>query len=112
MSLHVASDPAGIAYTGLAYIDSAVKVLSLSERSGVNATVYAPTYENVALANWPLSRVTYFNTNTNPKKGMDPVLKELQKFIISRQGQQILLNQGIYVPFRAKQQKSSLALLN
>ncbi|RLL96040.1 hypothetical protein CFD26_105806 [Aspergillus turcosus] len=112
MSRHVAADPAGIAYTGMAYIDAPVKVIGVSESSAPSATVYSPTYENVALAKWPLSRVTYFNSNTDPKKGMDPVLKELQKFIISKQGQKILLDQGIYLPFRAHQQKSSLALLN
>lgn len=107
----IAADPAGIGYTGMAYIDSPVKVIAVSNHT-VNSTSYTATYESVALAIWPLSRVTYFNTNTNPKQGMDPVLKELQKFIISRQGQQILLSQGIFLPFRAHQQKSSLALLN
>ncbi|KAK9384218.1 hypothetical protein V1515DRAFT_612356 [Lipomyces mesembrius] len=111
MSRHVAVDPAGIAYTGVAYIDSPVKVIGVSETSGPNANVSSLTYENVAMAKWPLSRVTYFNCNADPKKGMDPVLKELQKFVLSKQGQQILLDQGIYMPFRANQQKSSMALL-
>lgn len=110
MSLHVSNDPAGLAYTGLAYIDSPCKVIALSNHTG-NATI-APTYENVATAAWPLSRVTYFNTNTKPNAPMDPVLEELQKFILSKEGQKVVLDQGIYLPLRSSQVNSSLSLLH
>ena len=42
---------------------------------------------------------------------MDPVLRELQKFIVSKEGQKIVTEQGIFLPFRAEQQASSLAML-
>lgn len=109
MSRHVSNDSAGIAYTGLAYIDHPVKVLGTTNLT--SGKVVAPTYESIALADWPLSRVIYFNSNTDPKKAMDPVLMELTKFVLSKQGQQILLDQGIFLPFRHYQQASSIDML-
>lgn len=109
MSRHVANDPAGLAYTGLAYIDHPVKILgTINQTSG---DIVTPTYESIAMASWPLARVIYFNLNSPPYKGMDPVLRELIKFVLSKEGQQVLLDQGIFLPFREFQQKSSLNLL-
>uniref|UniRef100_A0A0B7K659 PBP domain-containing protein n=2 Tax=Bionectria ochroleuca TaxID=29856 RepID=A0A0B7K659_BIOOC len=106
----VSEDPTAIGYTGLAYVDSPVKVLGVSTTD--DGPVIAPTYENVALADWPLSRVIYFNTNTDPKAGMDPVLRELQKFVISKEGQKLLLDQGVFLPLRKFQQDSSSKMLS
>lgn len=110
LAKYVADDPAGLAYTGFAYIDKAVKILgTTNETSG---DVVAPTYENIALGTWPLTRLIYFNTNTSPDLGMDPVLRELQKFIISKEGQGVLLDQGVFLPFRRYQQEISMAMLH
>jgi phosphate transport system substrate-binding protein len=105
----VADDPYGIGYSGIAYIDAGVKVLPVSEAAG--APAQAPTYENVALATYPLSRLTYFNTNKVPGKPLDPALEEFLTFILSREGQQVVLDQAIYMPLRADQLRSSRALL-
>lgn len=110
LASYVSDDPAGLGYTGFAYIDKPVKILgTTNETSG---DIVAPSYENIALANWPLTRLIYFNTNTSPDKGMDPVLRELQKFIIAKEGQQIVLDQGVFLPFRKYQQEISSAMLH
>lgn len=96
----VANDPLGIGYTGLAYIDHEVKVLPLVDQPGETT---AATYENVANATYPLSRLIYFNANRSPANGLDPVLEEFLRYILSREGQQIVLDQGIYLPLRAWQ---------
>jgi phosphate transport system substrate-binding protein len=106
----VADDPYAIGYTGMAYVDQAVKVISLSEHTTDPA--YAPTYENVASAAYPLSRLTYLNVNKDPKKQLDPVLEELTRFILSKQGQQVVGAQQIYLPLRSGQAAASLNLLN
>ena len=51
----VAADPYGIGYSGVAYIDAGVKMLPLGETK--SGPFYAPNYENVARATYPLSRV-------------------------------------------------------
>ena len=72
----------------------------------------APTYENVALAAYPLSRLTYFNTNKAPGKPLQPALEEFLSFILSREGQQVVLDHAIYVPLRADQVRTSRAMLS
>lgn len=101
----VANDPYAIGYTGAAYLDSPVKVLSLSNHNGDPA--YAPTYENVAAASYPLSRLAYLNLNKRPDAPLNPVFAELTRFILSKQGQQVILNQGIYLPLRGFQADAS-----
>jgi phosphate transport system substrate-binding protein len=102
----VANDTAGIGYTGFAYIDSGVKVLALAPNS--TASPVPGTYEKVAKAEYPLSRVFYFNLNKAPGKAWDPVLKELLLFVLSKERQQLILDQGVFLPLREFQQKSSL----
>jgi phosphate transport system substrate-binding protein len=106
----VASDKYALGYTGMAYVDSAVKLLALSDHD--DSPAYSPTYENVALADYPLSRLVYLNTNNDPSKPANPVLTELTRLILSREGQQIVRRQGIYVPLRSQQVGKSRALLD
>ena len=101
----VSKDPLAIGYTGLAYVDHGVRVLPLTDESG---QTFAATYENVAQAAYPLSRLVYFNTNSLPDGGVDPVLIEFLRFILSREGQKIVLDQGIYLPLRAWQVDAAL----
>jgi phosphate transport system substrate-binding protein len=106
----IADDRYGIGYSGLAYIDASVKVLPLVEKP--DAPPVAPTYENVALATYPLSRLIFFNTNKEAVKPLDPALDEFLRFVLSREGQQVVLEHASYVPLRANQVQSSRALLD
>ncbi|MGW4390911.1 PstS family phosphate ABC transporter substrate-binding protein [Streptomyces sp. NPDC004685] len=101
----VKNDPYAIGYTGMAYVDQGVKVIALSEHNG--GTAYAPTYENVASAAYPLSRVTYFNVNKHPGRQLDPVMEELMRFILSKQGQNVVSGQQVFLPLRAQQADAS-----
>lgn len=109
MAKDVASDKYSIGYSGLAYTDAPVKLVPLVENDG--DAPQAPTYENVALATYPLSRLTYFNTNKAPGKAMNPVMEEFLRFVLSREGQQVVLDHARYVPLRARQANSARALL-
>ena len=95
----VAADPDGLGYAGLAFVDAPVKMLALGE----GGRDVAPTYTNVALARYPLSRLVYANLDVAPGARMSPALQEFLRFIRSRQGQQIVLDQGIFLPLRAFQ---------
>jgi ABC-type phosphate transport system substrate-binding protein len=111
IAAQVADDPLGIGYTGLAYLNRGVKVLPLA--AGKGSTDYVPaTYERIADATYPLSRLIYFNGNAKPGEGLDPILHELVRFILSRDGQQVVLDQAIYLPLRNSQVADSLARLS
>src|ERR1700730_5755048 len=105
----VADDRCGIGYTGLSYIDANVKMLPLGESD--NGPFYAPTYENIALDRYPFNRVIFFNTNQPTTKQLNPALAEFLRFILSKEGQQLVLDHAIFLPFRRAQVQRSLALV-
>lgn len=109
MAKNVAGDRYAIGYSGVAYLDQGVRVLPLMANSG--DAPQAPTYENVALATYPLSRLTFFNTNKRPGKPLPPAMEEFLRFVLSREGQQVVLDHAIYLPLRAHQVQASRALL-
>jgi len=105
----VAKDRCAIGYAGRAYVGDGVKLLALAENDG---PAVAPSYEEVARTNYPLSRVCYVNLNKAPGKPLDPALEEFVRFILSRDGQQVVLDQAIFLPLRAGQAAKSRAMLD
>jgi len=103
----VAGDPSLPAF--LAYLDAAVRVLPIAIAAG-EAPV-APTYENVALAKYPLSRLVFFNVNKAPGKPLPPALDEFLRFVLSREGQEVVRDHGIYLPLRASQVQGGRVML-
>ncbi len=101
----VAADKGAIGYTGLSAIDSEVKMVPVSVDS--SGPFLTPSYENVARATYPLSRVLYLNANAKPGTGLDLALGEFLKFILSREGQSVVREQAIYLPLRANQAVAS-----
>lgn len=63
-------------------------------------------------ASYPLSRVLYFNVNKTPGKPLNPAIQEFLRFILSREGQEIVLEEALFLPFRASQVDTSRTLLN
>lgn len=101
----VAADPDGIGYAGLAFVDHSVKILALSADGG---EAISPNYSDVAMAAYPLSRVIYFNANKKPAEPLNPAMAEFMRFILSKQGQEVVRAEGIFLPLREFQVKSSL----
>ncbi len=105
----VAADRYAIGYAGLAYLNEQVKLIALAPKDDGHSV--APDYEEVARADYPLSRVTYINLNKPPGQPLNPVLEEFTRFILSREGQQVVLDQALFLPLRASQADSSRQLL-
>lgn len=100
LARRVAADPYALAYTGLSAVDSEVKIVPVGMDG---AQELSPSYENVASATYPLSRVTYFNTNARSGAALDPALREFLRFVLSREGQEVVRREGIFLPLRANQ---------
>lgn len=103
----VAADPDGIGYAGLAFIDAPVKMLAI----GSGGHYLAPTYANVAMAAYPLSRLIYANVNRKPGSDLSPALQEFLRFTLSRQGQQAVLDEAVFLPLRGQQAAEARALI-
>jgi len=105
----VACDKYAIGYSGLAYLTPGVKLIAVSDSE--TGRIVPPTYDEIAKANYPLSRLVYININKNPVKDINPILKEFIRFIVSQEGQSVVLDQAVYIPLRGTQSFNSLSLL-
>jgi len=105
----VAKDPYALGYTGMAYLDAPVKTLALGASEA--GPFFPPSYEAVASADYPLSRLVYFNVNKAPGKPLPPAIEEFLKFVLSRQGQTLVLKHAIFLPLRAGQADAARELL-
>lgn len=92
----MATHPGGLTYALLANVISNVRVVPLSETDG--GPCYMPTVENAYTHKYPLSRYVYIFVNRPPGKPLDPVVKEFLKLVLSRQGQDVVANEGVYIP--------------
>jgi len=95
----VSEDLAGIGYSGLGYRTSGVKVLALAPKEGAPAV--EPTAENVYKGAYPLARFLFVYINKEPGKPLDPLVREFLKFVLSKEGQEIVVKDG-YLPLPAK----------
>jgi phosphate transport system substrate-binding protein len=88
-------DPYAIAYSGVAAQTNQVKSLPLAVKDGAP---YVPfTLQTVTARTYPLTRSMYAYVNAGPGKPIDPKIAEFLRFILSRQGQQSVALQKIFL---------------
>lgn len=95
----IGTDANAIGYSGIGYITSNVKTLSVAEKGGQLAV--QPTYDNCLNGKYPLSRYLVIYVNKKPGEPLDTLTKEFIKFIVSKDGQEIVAKDGYY-PVPAK----------
>ena len=95
----VAANPLAIGFTGLGHLVPGVKAIAISE----GGRAIEPSYENVSFGRYPLARVGYIALSRKPGQPIAPALREFVRFILSKEGQEIVLDQGIMLPLRAPQ---------
>jgi len=97
MLADLSRDRAGIAYVPLHYAKQFpdLKPIALAPHEGGPAI--APTRESYQDRTYPLTRSIYIYLNRPPRHPVAPHLKEYLRFVLSRQGQEILIAQGRYL---------------
>lgn len=89
----VSADEFGLGYSGIGYITSGVRALPLA----AEGTEYAdPSYANCLDGSYPLARFLFIYINKAPGKPLSVTSTEFLKFIISKQGQEIVVKDGYY----------------
>jgi phosphate transport system substrate-binding protein len=96
----------GIGYSGIGYITSSVKALPLAKKEG--EPFYAPNADHALDGKYPLSRFLYVYINKHPNKEMLPLEREFVRFVLSKNGQDVVAHDG-YVPVPATVAAKALA---
>ncbi|HZU65340.1 MAG TPA: substrate-binding domain-containing protein [Novosphingobium sp.] len=94
----VSNDRYGMAIAGLLHVKDFpnLKILKISEHKGGPYIPFTPA--TVANRSYPLHRDAYFYVNKQPGQPLDPKVREFMRFVLSRQGQQIIARVGYYYP--------------
>lgn len=90
----ITEDIYGIGYSSIGYKTSGVKAVELAKEVGQCA---APNIKNVVSGKYPLGRYLYLYINKAPNKQLDPLRKEFLLYILSKEGQEIVIKDG-YLP--------------
>jgi phosphate transport system substrate-binding protein len=105
----VAADPYAIGYAGFGNTFSGAKTVALAEND--QGPFYRGTFDEVLQQKYPLSRYIYIYINRAPGKPIDPLTKEFLTFVLSKQGQEDLVKEGIFLPLPAAVAKAELGRL-
>ena len=88
----IEKDQYGIGYSGIGYATSGVRAVPLSPADGQPAV--AASSENAANGSYPLARFLHIYVNKAPNKSLDKLTTEYLKFILSAQGQRVIIKAG------------------
>jgi len=89
----VASDLAGIGYSGIGYKTSGVNAIALGESKD---KLFEPTFENCLSGEYPMARFLYVYVNKEPGKPLDKLTQEFLNLVLSKEGQEIVVKDGYY----------------
>jgi phosphate transport system substrate-binding protein len=91
----IAGDLGGIGYSGIGYLTSGVKAIALGNEE-MGEEVYDPSFESCLNGDYPLARFLYVYVNKKPGEPLDKLTKEFLTYVLSSQGQQIVIKDGYY----------------
>lgn len=105
----MAKHPGGLTYALLANLTPNVRAVPLAAKAG--EPYYMPTLENVYSHKYPLSRFVYIYINKKPGQPIEPKVKEFLKMVLSKQGQQVVAEERVYIPLTNDVVRAELAKL-
>ncbi len=90
----VTVDRYAVGYSGIGYTTAGVKAVPIAAKPGdkchpaTAAEAYAGTY--------PLARFLYVYVNKAPGKALDPIVREFMHFVLSKEGQEVVVKDGYF----------------
>jgi phosphate transport system substrate-binding protein len=104
----LAKDPYGIAFTGMPHKKPGTKDIEVAAKNGGSAVRL--TLETVQNRSYPLTRDVYAYVHGGKK--LTPDVREFLRFILSREGQEMVMQDGKYLPLPADAVREQLAKLD
>ena len=101
-------DKYGIGYSGIGYSSSGVRVVPLSTKEGNPFVAAEP--KNAYDESYPLARYLYLSFKHKPGEAVDPLRREFLKFVLSQEGQALVVKDS-YLPLRAAEAAETLKTL-
>jgi len=95
----ITADKYAMGYSGIGYKTSDVKSVALAAKDG--GEFVADDAANVYAGTYPLSRFLYVYINRAPGKPIDPLVRQFLEFVLSKDGQEIVVKDG-YLPLLGK----------
>jgi phosphate transport system substrate-binding protein len=94
----IAEDIYAIGYSGIGYRTSGVKPLKIAKKEGSPYGSVEP--EDVLTGKYPLARYLIVYVNKTPGKPLDPLTAQFLTYVLSKEGQEIVVKDG-YLPLSA-----------
>jgi phosphate transport system substrate-binding protein len=89
----VASDKYAMGYSGVGYKTADVKTVPLGKSEG---KYYDATAQYAYSGEYPLARFLYIYLNKNPNQALDPLRREFIKYVLSKEGQMVVIKDGFF----------------
>jgi phosphate transport system substrate-binding protein len=102
----VTEDKFAVGYSGVGYKTSGVRAVPLAAKPGGEFVEDTPA--NILSGKYPISRFLYVYVNKAPNKPLDPMVREFVKYVLSQQGQQVVVKDG-FIPLPGKLAAEDLA---
>jgi len=95
----VTEDKAGVGYSGMGYRTAGVKAVRVALKDGGNY-VGVDDPEQVYNGSYPIASFLYVYVNKAPHKPLDPLVAEFVKYVLSSDGQKVVVKDG-FLPLKA-----------
>ena len=105
----VASDRSGIGIAGAGYHNPGAKLVALAV--GPDGPFVLPNRETIRSRTYPLSRPVRFYINNGPKVPANPDVVEFLRYVLSREGQAQVVQEGDFLPLTAAMARAELERL-
>ncbi len=105
----LASDSYGIAVSNLRFANSSVRPLALARAD--DGPYYEATATNLVAQRYPLTRIIPAFLDRPPGERTDTTLREYLRYVLSREGQRILVSESAYLPLGADAIRAQLRRL-
>jgi phosphate transport system substrate-binding protein len=104
----VADDRYGIGFNLMRVVEKnpGVKPLAIAAQEG--GPYIAPSDESCYERTYPLVNAVYLYVNRVPGKPLEPRLKEFLKYVLSREGQQAVVDDGMFIPLNPRADQKEL----
>ena len=107
----VAEDKYGIGFNLMRVVEKNPRVKPLPIAGNEGGLYVEPTSDSCYRRTYPLVNAVYIYVNRPPGKPLSPTLKEYLTYILSREGQQEIMNDGMFIPLNPDAAREQLRRL-